>query len=321
MLEGVDRIKKGVISLGEALIDFIPTDFTNLMYEKCPGGAPANVAVGISRLGGKSSFLGKVGKDLLGDFLIQTLDEYGVSVEDLSQTDEAKTGIVFVTNSEDGERDFSFFIERSADQLLDSRDVNPNIFKEHNVFHFGSISMIHEPVRSATLKAIRLAKENGLLISYDPNLRLGLWASQEEAKEVIVSLLHTADLLKISEEELAFITGETDLLVGLKMLEPYDIPLILVTLGAEGSAIYFKKSIHKIGAMKVNAVDTTGAGDAFVSALLYQISERDTKIQTLEFEDIALMVKFASISGGLAASVKGAMTALPTKDEILSILE
>lgn len=312
---------KGVISLGEALIDFIPQDSSNLTYEKCPGGAPANVAVGVARLGGRSSFLGKVGNDVLGDFLIKTLDSYGVSVEAFSQTDEAKTGIVFVTNSEDGDRSFSFFIDRSADQLLHEKDVDQKLFKEHNILHFGSISMIHEPVRSATLKAIQLAKENGLLISYDPNLRLGLWKSREKAKEVIVSLLHEADFLKISDEELHFITGETNIQEGLVKLESYNIPLVLVTLGADGSVIHFKGDAEKVRAMKVNAVDTTGAGDAFVSAMLYQMSQLDVALTYLKLEDIVKMVKFASISGGLAASVKGAMTALPTKEEVVALLK
>ncbi|WP_456275955.1 aminoimidazole riboside kinase [Bacillus sp. AK128] len=315
------ELLKGVICLGEALIDFIPLDASNITYEKCPGGAPANVAVGVSRLGGKASFLGKVGKDVLGDFLVDTLNSYGVNVEAFLQTDESKTGLVFVTNKENGERSFDFYIKRSADQLLYKEDIQPDLFKENNILHFGSISMIHEPSRSATLEAIRLAKQEGLLLSYDPNLRLGLWESPQVAKEVITSLLPEADLLKISEEELEFLTGKTDLADGLKEIEKYQIPLIFVTLGAEGSLVYYKGQTEQVSAMKVNAIDTTGAGDAFVSAILYQLSEHGSDLNTLTIEKIVEFAKFASVSGGLAASVKGAMTALPTQEQVTNLLK
>lgn len=310
---------KGVISLGEALIDFIPLDSSNITYEKCPGGAPANVAVGIARLGGKSSFLGKVGKDVLGDFLVQTLSSYGVNVESFYQTHEAKTGLVFVTNKENGERSFDFYINRSADQLLHKDEIKQELFQQHNILHFGSISMIEDPAQTATLEAVQLAKQKGLLLSYDPNLRLGLWESPEKAKEQIISLLPQADILKISEEELTFITDQSELSEGLQQLVPYNISLILVTLGEEGSIIHFKGATERVQAMKVNAVDTTGAGDAFVSAILYQISEYGTDLESLSLADIVQFAKFASVSGGLAASVKGAMTALPTREQVSAL--
>ncbi len=311
---------KGVICLGEALIDFIPLDSSNITYEKCPGGAPANVAVGIARLGGKASFLGKVGKDVLGDFLIQTLDNYGVNVQKCYQTEEAKTGLVFVTNQESGERSFDFYIRRSADQLISKEEITPDFFDQHNVLHIGSISMIQEPARTATIEAVRLAKQKGLLLSYDPNLRLGLWETPEAAKEQIMSLLKEADVLKISEEELTFLTDKADIAEGLLELQSYHIPLILVTLGEEGSIIHYKGESERVQAMKVKAVDTTGAGDAFVSAILYQLSEQDTDLNSLSMTELVQFAKFASISGGLAASVKGAMTALPTKEQVSSLM-
>jgi fructokinase len=311
---------KGIISLGEALIDFIPLDKENLNYQKSPGGAPANVAVGVAKLGANSAFLGKVGKDVLGDFLVETLQQHGVNTESMEQTTEARTGVVFVTLGENGERSFSFYIDPSADRFLSEEDLNESLFQENKVLHFGSISLISEPSRTATIRAVQRAKENGLIVSYDPNLRLGLWKDEHEAKQQMVSMLSQADVLKISEEELTFITGETDIEKGCKALNRYKIPITFVTLGAEGSYFFYKGDLKHVPAMKVDAVDTTGAGDAFVSGLLYSIDEQVEDINDLSIEDIEKMVKFASVSGGLAASKKGAMTALPTFEQVEKLL-
>lgn len=200
-------MKKGVISLGEALVDFIPTDETNTTYQKSPGGAPANVAVGVARLGSASTFLGKVGDDVLGSFMIDTLKSYGVNAFHVYKTEEVRTGAVFVTLGENGERSFDFYINPSADRFLEEKDVQPSLFKDHKILHFGSISLIGEPSKSATEKAVRLAKENGMWVSYDPNLRLSLWKTPAQARETILSMLQHADIVKISEEELEFITG------------------------------------------------------------------------------------------------------------------
>jgi fructokinase len=314
-------MKTGVISLGEALIDFIPLDDTNLTYQKSPGGAPANVAVGVSRLGVKSTFLGKVGDDVLGVFLKETLDGYGVNTEAMPLTTEARTGAVFVTLSETGERSFDFYINPSADRFLNEADVMEQLFTEHKILHFGSISMISEPSKSATKKAVSLAKKNGLIVSYDPNLRLGLWDDEQQARETITSMLAEADVLKISEEELEFLTGETDIEKGVDALKKYEIPLILVTLGAEGSYVFTKQGTARVPAMKVTTVDTTGAGDAFVSGMLHQLNEYGKSVKEMEVEEAEEMARFASVSGALAASTKGAMTALPTLSEVHDILE
>ncbi|MFC4322297.1 aminoimidazole riboside kinase [Litchfieldia salsa] len=310
----------GIISLGEALIDFIPLDPQNINYQKSPGGAPANVAVGVAKLGARSTFLGKVGHDVLGTFLIETLKGHGVNVEAMKQTNESKTGLVFVTNDETGDRSFSFFIDKSADQYLNEDDIDELLFDENKILHFGSISLISEPVRSATKKAVKLAKEKGLICSYDPNLRLGLWENEEVARETIISMLEYADVIKISEEELTFITGEEDIEAGLQKLDAYQIPLVFVTLGSEGSFAFVNKELKQIPAMKVNAVDTTGAGDAFVSGILYQLNETDKNIKELTLSEVEKMVSFASVSGGLTASTKGAMTALPTLEEVKKYL-
>jgi fructokinase len=314
-------MRKGVISLGEALIDFIPLDAMNLTYQKSPGGAPANVAVGIARLGAKSTFLGKVGNDVLGKFLKETLDKYGVNTEHMLVTDNARTGVVFVTLAENGERSFDFYINPSADRFLSEEELNEFLFSEHKILHFGSISMISEPAKSATKKAVALAKEKGMIVSYDPNLRLGLWDNEQQARETIVSMLSEADILKISEEELAFITGEREIEKGLDALATYNIPLIFVTLGAEGSYVFTNQGSIRVPALEVEAVDTTGAGDAFVSGMLYCINEYEGELASITLQEAEKMACFASVSGALAASVKGAMTALPTLKQIQEILE
>lgn len=313
---------KGIITLGEALIDFIPTDHTNMTYQKNPGGAPANVAVGASRLGVRSTFISKVGKDVLGRFLKDTLMEYGVETSNMSFSEEANTNIVFVTLDENGERSFEFYVNPSADQKLLTEDIHAREFREHNVFHFGSITLIHEPARTATLYAVEQAREAGLTVSYDPNLRLSLWDSEKQAREQIEAVLDQVDVLKISEEELEFLTGETAVEKGVKRLkEKYEIPLIFVTLGSEGSYVFTYNESEQVDALKVEAVDTTGAGDAFVSAILYQLSELDGEIQSISVKEAAYMAKFASVSGGLAATSRGAMTALPDRQHIQTILE
>ena len=308
---------KGIISLGEALIDFIPLDDHNESFKKSPGGAPANVAVGVSRLGAVSTFLGKVGDDVLGRFMKETLDGFGVDTTHMSLTKDTRTGVVFVTLGEGGERSFEFYIDPSADRFLTEAEAEQVDYAKHNVIHFGSISMISEPAKSATKRAVTLAKEHGLIISYDPNLRLGLWPSEEEARATIKSMLDQADVVKLSEEELTFLTGEEDVEAGIDALAPYQIPMVIVTLGADGSWIFMQdQEPVRADAMKVKAVDTTGAGDAFVSGILYQLSEQNKPVKAYSREEALNMAAFASVSGGLAASTKGAMAALPTLDQV-----
>lgn len=309
-------MKTGVVSLGEALIDFIPTDQTNEFYQKSPGGAPANVAVGVSRLGLASTFIGKVGNDVLGKFLQKTLIKYGVKTNQLHFSPHIKTGITFVTHGEDGERSFDFFIDPSADRFLEIAEIDEADFINHRIFHFGSISMINNPAKAATYYAIQLAKKHQMIVSYDPNLREGLWESTEAAHPVIMSVLEDVDVLKVSDEELTFMTGEKEIGLGVKALSPYHIPLIIVTCGSQGSYLYTPFGHKHVEALNVSAVDTTGAGDAFVSGILYKLNQYQGDLKTLSVKDAVEMAKFASISGGLAVSKAGAMTALPTLEEV-----
>ncbi|MED4205602.1 aminoimidazole riboside kinase [Neobacillus mesonae] len=308
----------GVICLGEALIDFIPLDAENLTYQKAPGGAPANVSVGVAKLGGMAAFVGKVGDDVLGQFLKETLSGYGVNVDAMVLTEEARTSVVFVTLEPSGERHFSFYINPSADRFLKNEELVPGVFSGQKILHFGSISLISEPAKSATIHAVGLAKKAGMLVSYDPNLRLGLWDSEEQAKETILETLPYADILKVSGEELEFLTGCASLEDGIAKLP--DIPLILVTLGAEGSIYRFKGEFGRVSAFPSKVVDTTGAGDAFVSGILYSINESSKTLAELSVLELEEMLRFASISGGLATTKKGAMTGLPTLEEVKRVL-
>ncbi|HEU5140079.1 MAG TPA: aminoimidazole riboside kinase [Bacillales bacterium] len=314
-------MERGIICLGEALIDFIPKNATNLVYEKCPGGAPANVAVGLAKLGVDTTFLGKVGDDVLGRFLKQTLKDYKVDVSQMVLSSEAKTGLTFVTLDKNGERSFDFYIEPRADQLLREDELEKGLFEKQRILHFGSISLIHEPSRGATKQAIRLAKQEGLKLSFDPNIRMSLWENEQQARETILEVLPNVDILKISEEELAFITGKRDIEEGILACSEFEIPLIFVTCGAEGSIVFSEKASLSVPAMKIEAVDTTGAGDAYVSGMLFGLSQVEGELRSITEKEMERVGQFASVSGALAASQKGAMTALPELSEVKEFLE
>lgn len=310
----------GVITIGEVLIDFIPIDKGISGYLKNPGGAPANVAVGVAKLGGEASFVGTVGNDLFGDYLIKVLESYQVNTEYVFKIDEAKTQVVFVNNDENGERSFVFYVDKGADQYLSTNHISENMFESKYILHFGSISLIQDPTRSAVKNAVEMAKQKGLYISFDPNIRMNMWDSKEKAKSAIVNMLKFTDILKVSEEELEFLTDEKDVHKALKSLSKFDIPLILVTFGANGSGYYYNNKFSTVEGIKINPVDTTGAGDAFMSATLYQLSSNGAKIEELTSSFLDNMLKFSNISGAITASSKGAIHSLPALPDIQKIL-
>ncbi|MFT9847468.1 PfkB family carbohydrate kinase [Aneurinibacillus sp. REN35] len=317
---------KTIVALGEMLIDFIPE--TNgqaledvLSFKKAPGGAPANVASAVAKLGGSARFLGKVGADPFGDFLIRTLSDAGVDTKRIVQTSEAKTGLAFVSLREDGERDFLFYRDPSADMLLTEAEITADAFIGSAVFHFGSISLIAEPARSATIKAARLAREAGLLVSYDPNLRLPLWpGGEQEARTTIREYVPLADMVKVSEEELVFLTGESAIEAGADWFFAQGVQLLVVTLGKEGCAYVRPDSqVCHAASFAVQAIDATGAGDGFVGGLLYRLAEGEVSPKTLaQLPDDTLMesIRFASAVGALTTTKRGAISALPSLAEV-----
>ncbi|RBW70769.1 aminoimidazole riboside kinase [Bacillus taeanensis] len=315
-----------VITIGEALIDFIPNQkgiaLKNVNgFERAPGGAPANVAAAVAVLGGHAAFIGKVGNDAFGEFLKDVLDEKGVQTDYMLTTDEAKTALAFVSLKEDGDRDFSFYRDPSADMLLEPEEIQSTWFQQGDILHYGSISLISEPSRSATYKAIFEAKKKGTLISYDPNIRMPLWPNEEMAKETILKYIPSAHIVKVSEEELEFLTGIKNEQEAVQELFKGDVVLVLITKGKDGCTYYTRELNGHVKSCEVQAADTTGAGDAFVGGLLYQLTENVNTIQKLnelltnkeKFEEV---LAFANICGAVTSLRLGAISALPTKTEV-----
>ncbi|KAK8474659.1 hypothetical protein V6N13_133448 [Hibiscus sabdariffa] len=313
-----------IVSFGEMLIDFVPTVSGVSLAEapgflKAPGGAPANVAIAVSRLGGQASFVGKLGDDEFGRMLADILKQNGVSGDGILFDEGARTALAFVTLRADGEREFMFYRNPSADMLLRPEELNLDVIRSAKVFHYGSISLIVEPCRSAHLKAMEVAKESGALLSYDPNLRLPLWPSADEAREQILSIWDKADIIKVSDVELEFLTGsdKIDDETALKLWHP-NLTLLLVTLGEKGSKYYTKNFHGTVNGFHVNTVDTTGAGDSFVGALLCKIVEDPT---ILENESkLRAVLKFANACGAITTTKKGAIPALPAEAEVLALI-
>ncbi|KAK7276260.1 hypothetical protein RIF29_17398 [Crotalaria pallida] len=283
------------------------------------GGGPANVAVGIARLGGSSAFIGKVGEDEFGYMLADILKENNVNNEGMRFDPGARTALVFVTLRSDGEREFMFYRNPSADMLLQEDELDLDLIRKAKIFH-SSISLITEPCRSAHMAAAKAAKDAGAVLSYDPNLRLPLWPSADSAREGIMSIWETADIVKISEEEISFLTKGEDIFddaIVRKLFHP-NLKLLIVTEGADGCRYYTKEFNGRVKGVKVDAVDTTGAGDSFVAGLLAQLAE-DLSLLHNE-EKLRESLKFANACGALTVTERGAIPALPTKEAVLNAL-
>lgn len=313
-----------VVALGEILIDFTPhghSESGNMLFERNPGGAPANVLVMLSKLGLQTAFIGKIGADDFGEFLKETLESQKVDTTGLIRTDHINTTLAFVHLHADGDRSFSFYRKPGADITLEEKEVNYKLIDNARLFHFGSVSMTSEPSRNATLRAVQYAKDKGLLISYDPNLRETLWEEMSEAKKVISDCLQYAHILKLSEEELHFLADTLDYKKGTELIyRNYGIPFIFVTLGENGCFFRHKDMTETIPSYVVKAVDTTGCGDAFFGALLYKLLE-ESNIEEVTIETLKSSVLFANAAGALAATKRGGIPALPEWKEIYQLQE
>ncbi|KAF9593268.1 hypothetical protein IFM89_021024 [Coptis chinensis] len=313
-----------IVSFGEMLIDFVPTVSGVSLAEapgflKAPGGAPANVAIAVARLGGRSAFVGKLGDDEFGHMLASILKDNGVNGDGILFDKGARTALAFVTLRSDGDREFMFYRNPSADMLLTEAELNVQLISKAKIFHYGSISLITEPCRSAHLRAMEIAKEAGALLSYDPNLRLPLWPSPEEAREQIMSIWEKADLIKVSDNELEFLTNrEVDDEAALSLWHP-GLKLLLVTLGEKGCKYYTKHFRGAVEAFVVKTVDTTGAGDAFIGSLLRKIVDDHSIIE----DEITLreVLKFANACGAITTTKKGAIPALPSEAEVIKLIQ
>ena len=315
--------KYDVIALGELLIDFTmngQSEQGNNMFEACPGGAPCNVLALLNRMGKKTAFIGKVGKDQFGALLRDTITEAGIDASNLMVDENVNTTLAFVHTFQDGDREFSFYRNPGADMMLTADEVNPEVVKDTKVFHFGTLSMTHEGVREATKKAVETAKANGCLVSFDPNLRPPLWSSLDLAKEQMEYGFGKCDILKISDNEIQFVSGKEDYDEGIAYLqETYNIPLILLTMGKDGSRAYYKGMRVERPGFSVKAIETTGAGDTFCGSSLNYLVDHD--FENLTEEQLGEMLTFANAAAALVTTKKGAIKAMPVKEEVLELIQ
>lgn len=315
--------KYDVTALGELLIDFTENGFSgqgNPVLEVNPGGAPCNVLSMLTRLGHKTNFIGKIGKDMFGDLLNKALLEVGVGTDGLIFDNEVHTTLAFVHTAEDGDRDFSFYRNPGADMMLSVDDVDEEQIKESKIFHFGTLSMTHDGCRQATKKAIELAEKHGCILSFDPNLREPLWNSLDEAKEQILYGMAHCQILKISDNEIQWLTGEEDFDEGVRWIKTrFQIPLILVSLGKDGSRAYTDTQRIEVPAyIQPNTIETTGAGDTFCASVLHYVLEHGYK--GLEDSELKEMINFANAAASIVTTRKGALRVMPTKEEVESLL-
>ncbi|KAK7344077.1 hypothetical protein VNO77_13324 [Canavalia gladiata] len=308
-----------VIAFGEMLIDFVPdTSGVSLAesraFIKAPGGAPANVACAISKLGGNAAFIGKVGDDEFGKMLVDILKSNGVNTDGVCFDTNARTALAFVTLRKDGEREFMFYRNPSADMLLKDSELDLGLIKQAKIFHYGSISLISEPCRSAHMAAMKAAREAGALLSYDPNVRLPLWPSLEAARSGIKSIWSEADFIKVSDDEVHFLTqGDSEKDEVVMSLWHDKLKMLLVTDGEKGCRYFTKNFKGRVAGFSVKAIDTTGAGDSFVGAFLTAVS-RDTSLFDNE-PKLREALSFANACGAMCTTQKGAIPALPTTAE------
>ncbi len=299
-----------IVCLGEILVDFVSTERARTLaeapaFEKAAGGAPANVAAGVAKLGVPSAFLGKVGADPFGGFLVETMRRAGVDTSGIVFDPGARTTLAFVSLAADGDRDFVFYRNPGADERYSREDLRESLISGSQIFHFGSVSMTGEPARSATLHAARLAHDAGKIVSFDPNLRLNLWNT--DARAAIAEAAVLADVIKVSEEELAFLPPG---------LNP---KLLLITKGSAGCEWETAAASGRVPGFDAAAIDTTGAGDAFVAAMLTQIAEHGSIPHDPAM--ITAFCLFANAAGALATTKRGAIPALPTREAILHLLQ
>ena len=303
-------MSKKVWVLGDAVIDLLPESEGRLL--QCPGGAPANVAVGIARLGGNSAFIGRVGQDPFGKFLQSTLKKEQVSTDYMHFDAEQRTSTVVVGLDDDGERSFTFMVKPSADLFLVNQDL-PG-FQAEEWLHCCSIALSREPSRATTLEAMARIRRAGGKVCFDPNIREDFWPNEQVLRDTLAQALSLADVIKLSEDELQFISGSHQLEQGItRIVEAYHPELLVITRGKEGVTAFYQDKMSYHEAKPVVSVDTTGAGDAFVAGLLYGLSTRGFPQSSSQLESVLAL---AQVCGALATTAKGAMTALPYYSEI-----
>ena len=313
-----------VIALGELLIDFTENGLSaqgNPLLEANPGGAPCNVLAMLQKLGKRTAFVGKVGRDMFGAQLRQVTEEAGICMDYLREDEQVHTTLAFVKTFPNGDRDFSFYRNPGADMMLNADELPLEALRGTRIFHFGTLSMTHPDVRFATRKAVTVAKEAGALISFDPNLRPPLWYSMEEAREQIAWGLNRCDILKIADNELEFMTGETEFDRGAEILRRKypNIRVLNVTAGADGSYSYYGKGRVFVPSFRLGGtIETTGAGDTFCACVLNFVL--DNGPDKLNEKQLTEMLRFANAAAYLVTTKKGAIRSMPEREQIAELL-
>lgn len=315
--------KYDVTALGELLIDFTENGKSsqgNPLFEANPGGAPCNVLAMLAKLGHKTAFIGKVGNDFFGEQLRTAIKEAGIDDTGLCTDEKIHTTLAMVHTYPDGDRDFSFYRNPGADMMLKKEEISSDLIANSRIFHFGTLSSTHEGVREATRYAIDLAKKAGCIISFDPNLRPPLWKSLDDAKREIEYGLTKCDVLKISDNEVEFLFGTTDYDKGAALIrEKYNIPLVCITLGKEGSRVYYKDLRVEVAPfLQENTIETTGAGDTFCASMLNYVL--DHGLTDLTEENLTEMLTFANGAASLITTKKGALRVMPSREEVLEFI-
>ena len=313
-----------VVALGELLMDFTENGASgqgNPLFEANPGGAPCNVLAMLQKLGKKTAFIGKVGDDMFGALLRGVAEEAGIDMSGLAVDRSVRTTLAFVKTLPGGDRDFSFYRAPGADMMLTPEEIPAELIQGARVFHFGSLSLTHEPVRSATRQAVALARESGAVISFDPNLRPPLWDSLDDARAQIEWGLSQCDVLKIADNELEFLTGQADIGRAAAILQakhPH-IKLLNATAGANGSwAHYGGMRVYQPALKLGGTIETTGAGDTFCACVLNYVLEHG--LDGLTSDDLGQMLRFANTAAYLVTTKKGAIRSMPEREQIMALL-
>ena len=315
--------KYDVIALGELLIDFTENGVSgqgNPLFEANPGGAPCNVLAMLEKLGHKTTFIGKVGADFFGEQLRDALLEVGINTDYLYMDKDVHTTLALVHTMPGGDRDFSFYRKPGADMMLSEEEVTEEAIINAKIFHFGTLSMTHDGVRNATKKALNIARKNGIIISFDPNIREPLWDSMEIAREQVLYGLGFCDILKISDNEIQWLTGKEDFDEGICWIkERYpDIKLILLSMGKDGSRAYYKDMKVEVPAfIQEKTIETTGAGDTFCGCMLHGVCEQGLdNLDSIQLKD---MLTFANAAASVITTRKGALRVMPSREEVENI--
>lgn len=317
--------KYDVVALGELLIDFTENGLSeqgNPLLEANPGGAPCNVLSMLQKLGDKTAFIGKVGNDGFGHLLTKAVQEQGIDTTGLVYDNDVHTTLALVLKKENGDRDFAFYRNPGADMNLKEEEVNESLIASSSIFHFGTLSLTDESVKMATQKAVKAAKENGLTITFDPNLREPLWRSLEEAHEQVAWGLQQADVVKISDNEITWFTGMDNYDEGIAFLQKEypNLKLICLSMGGDGSkAVYRDIHVAYPAFLQEATIEKTGAGDTFCACMIHTVLENG--IDHLDEEKLKEMLKFANAAASLVTTKKGALRVMPTKEEVETFIE